>query len=141
MLSSKSQWHKLDATPMFGLNEGYCVQTRAHRALHSHKRSLTVLKHGCVSKSQQHSSAEPSRKLVTISFTISNHCRKHYCRVFMCSCVVQIPAQTVSLPVHHMTHLWGQQQPQELVQQLLRQLHCLLHQLLQLDLPWNVKTG
>jgi len=37
--------------------------------------------------------------------------------------------------------MWGQQQPQELVQQLLRQLHCLLHQLLQLDLPWNVKTG
>ena len=56
------------------------------------------------------------------------------------SCIVQIPAQTVSLLVHHMTQIWSQQL-QKLVQQLLRQLHCLLDQLLLLDLLWNVKTG
>ena len=54
--------------------------------------------------------------------------------------LLQIPAQTMSLLVHHMTQIWSQQ-PQKLVQQLLRQLHFLLHQLLQLNLLWNGKTG
>ena len=111
-----------------------CLQEKKKKKKHKEKSSaLPGGKSGTAS----------SKNIIKLSDTACSVCASvHQTQGHMLSssCIVQIPAQTVSLLVHHMTQIWSQQL-QKLVQQLLRQLHCLLDQLLLLDLLWNVKTG
>ncbi len=79
MLSSKPQWHKLDASPtgvLWGVTLCALGLTKPCIPIEV-PRSLRVLKHDCVSNYQQNNSAVPKVCISSKLFTVGN-CRHKY---------------------------------------------------------------